>query len=228
MKLSIIIPVYNEEKTVGEILARVLALDIDKEIIVVDDGSTDGTGGVLAQATTENPETVIVIKMDMNRGKGAAVRAGITAAAGDFIAIQDADLEYTPEEIPLLLEPIVRGETDVVYGSRFLGGRGGNILHYIGNRFLTFATNVLYGTRLTDMETCYKIIRADVLKGLPLSSNGFDIEPEITARLARAGHHIVELPVSYAGRSFAAGKKIKWADGFAALWMLVKVMFSGH
>lgn len=226
MKLSVIIPVYNEEETVGEVLARVLALDVDKEIIVVDDGSTDGTGKVLAQAAAEDPETVIVIKMDTNRGKGAAVRAGIAAAAGNVIAIQDADLEYTPEEIPPLLEPIVRGETDVVYGSRFLGARGGNALHYAGNRVLTFVTNVLYGTDLTDMETCYKIARADVLKALSLSSNRFDIEPEITARLARAGYRIIEMPVSYDGRSFAAGKKIKWADGFAALWTLVKLRFS--
>jgi glycosyltransferase involved in cell wall biosynthesis len=226
MKLSVIIPVYNEEETVGEILARVLALDVDKEIIVVDDGSTDGTGNVLAQAAAKDPETVIVIKMDTNRGKGAAVRAGIAAAAGDVIAIQDADLEYTPEEIPSLLEPIVRGETDVVYGSRFLGARGGNILHYAGNRVLTFVTNILYGTDLTDMETCYKIARADVLKALSLSSNRFDIEPEITARLARAACRIIEMPVSYDGRSFAAGKKIKWADGFSALWTLVKLRFS--
>jgi glycosyltransferase involved in cell wall biosynthesis len=226
MKLSVIIPVYNEEETVGEVLARVLALDVDKEIIVVDDGSTDGTGEVLAQAAAEDPETVIAIKMDTNRGKGAAVRAGIAAAEGDVIAIQDADLEYTPEEIPPLLEPIVRGETDVVYGSRFLGARGGNMLHYAGNRVLTFVTNVLYGTDLTDMETCYKIARADVLKALSLSANRFDIEPEITARLARAGYRIIEMPVSYDGRSFAAGKKIKWADGFSALWTLVKLRFS--
>ncbi len=226
MKLSVIIPVYDEEETVGEVLARVLALDVDKEIIVVDDGSTDGTGEVLAQAAAENPETVSVIKMEMNRGKGTAVRAGIAAAAGDVIAIQDADMEYAPEEILPLLEPIVRGETDVVYGSRFLGARGGNILHYLGNRVLTFITNVLYGTKLTDMETCYKIVRADALKTLPLSANRFDIEPEITARLARAGYRILEMPVSYDGRSFAAGKKIKWADGFAALWTLVKLRFS--
>ena len=225
MKLSVIIPVYDEEETVGEVLARVLALDVDKEIIVVDDGSTDGTGEVLAQAAAENPETVSVIKMEMNRGKGTAVRAGIAAAAGDVIAIQDADMEYAPEEILPLLEPIVRGETDVVYGSRFLGARGGNILHYLGNRVLTFITNVLYGTKLTDMETCYKIVRADALKALPLSAKRFDIEPEITARLARAGHSILEMPVSYDGRSFAAGKKIKWADGFAALWTLVKLRF---
>lgn len=226
MKLSVIIPVYDEEETVGEILARVLALDVDKEVIVVDDGSTDGTAEVLAQAAAENPETVSVIKIEMNRGKGTAVRAGIAAAAGDVIAIQDADLEYTPEELPGLLEPICNGETDVVYGSRFLDGRGGNVLHSLGNRVLTFVTNVLYGTKLTDMETCYKIVRADALKALPLSAKRFDIEPEITARLARAGYRILEMPVSYDGRSFAAGKKIKWADGFAALWTLVKLRFS--
>jgi glycosyltransferase involved in cell wall biosynthesis len=225
MKLSIIIPVYNEEKTVGEVLSRVLALNADKEIIAVDDGSTDGTAEVLAQAAAENPETVSVIKMETNRGKGVAVRAGIAAAAGDVVAIQDADLEYTPEELPGLLEPIYDGETDVVYGSRFLGARGGNVLHYLGNRVLTFFTNVLYGTKLTDMETCYKVVRTDVLKTLSLSSDRFDIEPEITARLARAGYRILEMPVSYDGRSFAAGKKIKWADGFAALWTLIKLRF---
>jgi glycosyltransferase involved in cell wall biosynthesis len=226
MKLSVIVPVYNEEKTVGEVLSRLLALKADKEIIAVDDGSTDGTAGVLAQAAAENPGTVTVIRLETNRGKGAAVRAGIAAATGDAIAIQDADLEYTPEELPVLLEPIRRRETDVVYGSRFLGARGGNAVHYAGNRFLTFVTNALYGTDLTDMETCYKIVRADVLKSLPLSSNRFDIEPEITARLARAGYSIREIPVSYDGRSFAAGKKIKWADGFAALWTLIKLRFS--
>lgn len=226
MKLSVIIPVYNEEETVGEILARVLALEIDKEIIVVDDGSTDGTCEILARFKAENSDTVRVITQDRNSGKGAAVRAGIAAAAGDVIAIQDADLEYAPEEIPNLLEPINNGEAEVVYGSRFLGARGGNILHYLGNRVLTCITNVLYGTKLTDMETCYKVVRADALKALPLSADRFDIEPEITARLARAGHRILEVPVTYYGRSFAAGKKIKWADGFAALWTLLKLRFS--
>jgi glycosyltransferase involved in cell wall biosynthesis len=225
MKLSVIVPVYNEEKTVGEVLSRLLTLKVDREIIAVDDGSNDGTADVLVQAAAENPGAVIVIKMETNCGKGAAVRAGIAAAVGDVIAIQDADLEYTPEEIPNLLEPINNAETEAVYGSRFLKGRGGNVLHYVGNRFLTLVANTLYGTRLTDMETCYKIIRADVLKGLSLSSNRFDIEPEITARLARGGYRILEVPVTYNGRSFAAGKKIKWADGFAALWTLVKLRF---
>ena len=225
MKLSVIIPVFNEDRTVREIISRVLSLNLEKEVIVVDDGSTDGTADVIADIAREQPETVRVITRDKNVGKGAAVRAGIAAAGGDIIAVQDADLEYTPEEIPGLLEPITGGETDVVYGSRFLDGRGGNFIHYVGNRFLTFVANVLFGTRLTDMETCYKVARADVLKGLKLSANRFDIEPEITARLARAGYRILEIPVSYDGRSYEAGKKIKWADGFAALWTLVKLRF---
>lgn len=226
MKLSVIIPVHNEERTVGEVLSRVLALDLEKELIVVDDGSDDGTAEVLARVAAENPRTVRVITREVNSGKGAALRAGVAAAEGEVIAVQDADLEYAPEELPRLVKPVAERKADAVYGSRFLDGRGGSILHYAGNRLLTFVTNVLYGTRLSDMETCYKVLRADVVKGFELSADGFDIEPEITAKLAKAGYEIIEVPVSYEGRSAAAGKKIKWADGLTALWTLAKLRFS--
>ena len=229
MKLSVIIPVYNEEGTIREILNRVRAVDVgmEKEIIVVDDGSRDGTRRILQEEAVKGD--IRVVYHPHNRGKGAAVRTGIEHAQGDFIIIQDADLEYEPGDYPKLLEPLLAGEADVVYGSRFLGGHEKAMvsLHRIGNRFLTAVTNLLYGSSLSDMETCYKVFRAEVIKSIPLVSDRFEIEPEITAKLLKRGYRIREVPIRYKGREFHEGKKISWKDGFGALWTLLKYRFTG-
>ncbi len=223
MKLSVIIPVFNEGITIREIISRVKRSPYEKEIIVIDDFSTDGTREFLSQM---NDEAVKVLFHSRNRGKGAAVRTGIEAASGDIILIQDADLEYDPEDYHLLVEPILRDEVDAMYGSRFLGKRGSFLFwHYIGNKSLTSITNILYGAKLTDMETCYKAIRTEVIKSLRLQSNRFEIEPEITAKLIRKGFRVNEVPIRYSGRDFEAGKKITWMDGFIALWTLIKYRF---
>ncbi len=226
MKLSIIIPVYNEAATVKAIIDRCRALPLDKEIVVVDDGSTDGTREVLA--AEDGKAGVTVLRHEGNRGKGAAVRTGIAACAGDVVVIQDADLEYVPEEFPALVRPIMEGWADVVYGSRFLGThRVFKIVHYIGNRFLTLVTNVLYDTMLTDMETCYKAFRADVIKKVRLRSDRFNFEPEITAKIfKRKKLRVYEMPITYRGRDFDEGKKITWFDGLPALWALIKYRFT--
>jgi len=227
VKLSIIIPVYNEEATIRAILDKVRAVDIgmDKEIIVVDDGSHDRTREILKQEEAKGD--IRVVYHDRNRGKGAAVRTGIAAAQGDFVIIQDADLEYDPQDYPKLLKPLLDGEADVVYGSRFLGGAGEAMLslHRLGNKFLTAITNLLYGSSLSDMETCYKVFRAELIKSIPLHSNRFEIEPEITAKLLKRGYKIREVPIRYKGREFHEGKKITWKDGFDALWTLLKYRF---
>ena len=224
MKLSVVIPVYNERETIPKILEKVKGVPITKEIIIVDDGSSDGTREYL-QALKE--DGIRVLFHEKNRGKGAALRTGFKEVTGDIVVIQDADMEYDPGEYPRLLEPILDGRADVVYGSRFLGGPHRVLFfwHYAGNRILTLFSNMLTNLNLTDMETCYKVFRADVIRGLDLSSDRFTIEPEITVKVARGGYRIYETPISYSGRDYKEGKKITWKDAFPALWAILKFRF---
>jgi glycosyltransferase involved in cell wall biosynthesis len=219
--LSVVMPVYNERETIEEIVSRVLAIPMRVELVVVDDCSTDGTRAQLEELQKQFGFTLLL--QPRNQGKGAALRRGFTAVKGDIVAIQDADLEYSPEEFPSLAQLIIEGRADVVYGSRFLGRhRVFLFTHYLGNRVLTLITNVLYNTMLSDMETCYKVMRREVLDGLDLQSNGFGIEPEITAKIFRRGYRVYEVPISYDGRSYEEGKKITWKDGIVALWVLLR------
>ena len=223
--LSVIVPVFNERNTVGEIIRRMrsVELGVELEIIVVDDASGDGTDKILSAL---EDSTVRVVRHPTNKGKGAAIRTGMEHARGDLLLIQDADLEYDPDDWPRLIAPIQKGKARVVYGSRFTGERKNMLfLHWIGNRFLSLVTNVLYNTTISDMETCYKLFDRSILEGIKIESNRFDFEPEITAKVLRRGHRIYEVPISYAGREFDEGKKITWKDGFAALWTLVKYRF---
>jgi len=225
-KLSVIVPVYDERNTVVEIVRRMRAVDlpVDLEIVIVDDGSTDGTRDVLRQLADS---TVRVVLHEHNQGKGAAIRTGLEKVTGDLVLIQDADLEYDPEDWPKLLNPVLRGKAQVVYGSRFTGERRNMLfLHWVGNRFLSLVTNVLYNTTLSDMETCYKLFDRTVLEGITINASRFEFEPEITAKLLRRGIRIYEVPISYTGREFEEGKKITWRDGFIALWTLVKYRFT--
>jgi glycosyltransferase involved in cell wall biosynthesis len=223
MVLSIIIPVFNERDTIREIISKVKTSPLEKEIIVVDDFSTDGTRDFIGNL---QDSALKILFHPKNKGKGAAVRTGIAAATGDIIIIQDADLEYDPEDYPLLIEPIVHNRADAVYGSRFRGKHHAFLLwHYIGNRFLTSVTNLLYGAKLTDMETCYKVVKADILKSLSLRSDRFEIEPEITAKLLKKGYRVSEVPIRYSGRNFKEGKKITWKDGFKAVAALIRYRF---
>ena len=223
-RLSIVMPVFNEMATIDEIIPRVLGIPIPVELIVVDDCSTDGTRQHLQEVQREYGFNLLL--QERNQGKGAALRRGFTAVTGNMVAIQDADLEYSPEELPELAELIIEGRADVVYGSRFLGRhRVFLFTHYLGNRVLTTLTNILYNTMLTDMETCYKVMRREVLNGLDLESNGFGIEPEITAKIFKRGYRVYEVPISYDGRSYEEGKKISWRDGVVALWVLLKNRF---
>ncbi|MBN1660594.1 MAG: glycosyltransferase family 2 protein [Anaerolineae bacterium] len=227
MKLSIIMPVYNESATVREILDQVRAVEmpeVEKEILVVDDGSTDGSVEILREEAEKGD--VRVFFHEGNQGKGSAVRTGIGHATGDLILIQDADLEYDPRDYPMLIRPIVEGRVAVVYGSRFLGPRKAMLFwHMIGNKLLTLVTNVLFNAILSDMETCYKCFRADVVKDMPLRSRRFEFEPEITAKVLKRGHRIFEVPISYYGREFHEGKKISWRDAPIAFWTLIKYRF---
>ena len=223
--ISIIVPVYNEAATVAAVIDRLLTIDLPapREIIVVNDGSRDATRAVLEKIAGGHPPGLTVIHAEENRGKGHAIRLGFQAAGGTIVAIQDADLELDPQQLAGLVQPLLRGEAQVVYGSRFLAGMpDAPRLTVAANKLLTVLTNVLYGSALTDMETCYKIMRSEVARALDLRADRFDIEPEITAKLLLAGHRIVERPVSFSPRSRAAGKKIGWRDGFKAIAVLVK------
>jgi glycosyltransferase involved in cell wall biosynthesis len=220
LKVSIVIPVFNERPTLMKILEKIERLPLNKEIIIVDDASTDGSKDLLAGLDAGRAR---VIFHETNLGKGAAIRSAIPAVTGDVVVIQDADLEYDPEDLLKLIKPISEGKADVVYGSRFTGERRNMFFwHWVGNRFLTLVTNVLYDSTLSDMETCYKMFRSNVIKGLELRSMRFEIEVEITAKILRAGYRIYEVPISYAGREFHEGKKITWRDGISALLNLVR------
>jgi glycosyltransferase involved in cell wall biosynthesis len=217
-------PVYNERTTIEEIIRRVLAVPMRIQLIVVDDGSRDGSGEILDRLHEELGFTLL---RQANAGKGAALRRGFTVVTGDLVVIQDADLEYSPEEYPDLIELICKGHADVVFGSRFLGRhRVFMFTHYLGNRVVTLATNILYNTMLTDMETCYKVMRTEILRSFTLHSNGFGIEPEITAKIFKRGYRVYEVPITYAGRGYDEGKKITWRAGFEALWVLIKYRFT--
>ena len=224
MKVSILIPCFNEKSTIGEILTRVNESELpDKEVIVIDDYSTDGTREWL-QAHADKLGITLLLQ-EANRGKGAAIRAGIQHATGDVCLIQDADLEYDPREYPSLIEPIAEGRADVVYGSRFIGHGPHRVLffwHRLGNGFLTFLSNAFTNINLTDMETCYKVFRTDLIKSIEIEEDRFGFEPEITAKIARSGARIYEVGIGYYGRTYQEGKKIGWKEGFRAIWCILK------
>lgn len=223
MMLSVIIPVYNEQETVAALLQRVESVPLDKEIIVIDDGSTDSSGEILRQFSSK--PGVTVLRHECNRGKGAAVRTGLQYVTGDIVIIQDSDLEYDPQQYPKLIQPILEGKADVVYGSRFVTGEYRRVLyfwHMLGNTFLTFISNMLTNLNLTDMETCYKVFRREVLMKVKIEEDRFGFEPEITAKIARMNVRIYEVGISYSGRTYTEGKKIGWKDGFSALWCILK------
>jgi len=241
MKLSVVMPVYNERGFIDEILRRVQAVDLEKEIIIIDDCSTDGTREFLQELVkaqrSHNPvaltlstggklriDNIKVIFQEKNMGKGAALRRAFKEVEGDVVVVQDADLEYDPQDYHKLLEPITRGEADVVYGSRFFGGphRVLCFWHYLANRFLTLLSNISANLSLTDMETCYKVFRREVLGSIELKQNRFGFEPEVTAKVAKGRWRIYEVPISYYGRTYKEGKKINWLDGFKALWCIIR------
>ena len=223
--LSVVMPVFNEAATIEEIIPRVLAVPLRIQLIVVDDCSTDGTRDMLKRLQETHRFTLLL--QPRNQGKGAALRRGFEEVQGDLVVIQDADLEYSPEEFPSLIDLICSGRADVVYGSRFLGRHRVFLFsHYLGNRLLTLVTNVLYNTMLSDMETCYKVMRTGVLRSMTLRSDGFGIEPELTAKIFKRGYRVYEVPITYDGRGYEEGKKIGWRDGVVALWVLLRYRFS--
>ena len=226
MKLSVVMPVYNEIQTINEIIDRVQKVQIDKELIIVDDYSTDGTREFLQSLQSE--EEIKVFFHEKNKGKGSALQTGFKHVSGDVVVIQDADLEYNPEEYHLLIKPILDNRADVVYGSRFLTGSERRVLlfwHSLGNKFLTFLSNMITDLNLTDMETCYKMFRTDVLKKITIEQNGFGFEPEFTVKIAKQKFRIYEVGISYNGRDYSEGKKIGWRDGVEVLWYLLKYRF---
>jgi glycosyltransferase involved in cell wall biosynthesis len=230
-RFSLLVPAYNEQDTIEDVLRRAAALDLDSELIIVDDGSTDGTVAAVERVQADLGDRVRLLSHGRNRGKGAGVRTAIAASRGEFVVIQDADLEYNPSDIPKLVAPLLDGVADVVYGSRLRGGepqRAHLFWHYAGNRFLSLLTNVLFNTTISDMEVGYKAFRGELIRGLELTSDGFDIEPEMTAKLLRRGDiRLYEIPVSYYGRTYAEGKKITWRDGFRAVAVLLRYRFAG-
>jgi len=224
MKLSVVIPVYNERATLRQVVARVLSVPLDIEVICVDDGSRDGSREILQELQQQYAQVQIFLQ-PQNMGKGAALRRGIQEATGDFVVVQDADLEYDPAEYPILLEPLIQKKADVVYGSRFMGGAPHRVLyfwHSVGNRILTLLSNAVTNLNLTDMETCYKVFRREVIQSIPIEENRFGFEPEITVKVAKRRLRIYEVGISYQGRTYEEGKKIGWKDGFRALWCLLK------
>lgn len=232
MKLSIIIPVYNEAATLETVVNRVrevsLPEGLERELVIIDDASTDGTLEVLETLAEQYPD-IAILKHPTNRGKGAALRTGLTQASGDILLIQDADLEYEPREYPVLLAPILEGKADVVYGSRFIGGGAHRVLyfwHSVGNQFITLLSNMFTNINLTDVEVCYKVFRQEVIESVSLKEDRFGFEIEVTAKVARGDWRIYEVPISYYGRPYSEGKKITWKDGFRALWCIVKYRFS--
>jgi glycosyltransferase involved in cell wall biosynthesis len=224
MKLTVVVPIYNERNTLKHVVEKVLSVPLEIELICVDDGSKDGSREILEQLREQHPQLRVFLQ-PKNMGKGAALRRGIQEATGDYVIVQDADLEYDPAEFPNLIEPLVRDQADVVYGSRFLGGRPHRVLyfwHFVGNSFLTLLSNCLTNINLSDMETCYKVFRRDIIQSIPIEENRFGFEPEITVKVAKRRLRIYEMGISYSGRTYKEGKKIGWKDGFRALWCLLK------